>query len=405
VSKDERDDIRSIFAQMRGEDAEGAEPGAEAEAPAPKAKAGKKKAKGGKKKKPKGKPSPRAIPNLVRLPNISPRAWEHPADRAALTTLRKIPGFDQLLRRVFGMVSDRSLRLLYLANTVKVGPTQFKRVHEALQDCVAVLDAPYVPDLFIAQTPIVNAGAVGIDEPFIVLNSGTVDLLDDDELRFIIGHELGHALSGHALYKTMVSIILNLSVFRIGVVGMVGMAIYMAMREWSRKAELSADRAGMLCVQDPTRAYRVHMKMAGGDHLDQMDLDAFIAQADAYQKDGDFADAALKIMHLLGRTHPFAVLRLSASKGWVDDGGYAKVLDGDYPRRDDDGNEGVVYEAVSEGVDHYTSAGGDDTISRVVGDLGQGLTEVSSALWDQVSGLFKRKDDKGDTPDRDDQGE
>ncbi|MEZ4466237.1 MAG: M48 family metallopeptidase [bacterium] len=281
---------------------------------------------------------PEVLSDRVLLLGIGPRAWEHPADRAALEALRKVPGFDTVLRRSFGLVSERSLRLLYLANAVEVGPRQFKRVHALFTECCAILDAPKRPQLFVTQYPIVNAGAVGVDDPFIVLNSGTLDLLTDDELRFVLGHELGHALSGHVLYKTMLHLMLRLVFSRVGLPGMLLTGVIMALKEWDRKSELSSDRAGLLCLQDPATAWRVHMKMAGGSRVDEMDVDAFVEQAAAYEAGGDVRDGALKFINLLGQTHPFPVLRLAELKRWVEQGAYAAILAGDYPRRDQAGD-------------------------------------------------------------------
>src|SRR5262249_40892540 len=139
----------------------------------------------------------------VRLPGISSRAYEHPADRSALVAMRKLPGFDVLLRRLAGLFSDRSLRLLFLASSVRASQEQFPQLHSLLLDGSSILDLPQVPELFITQDPIPNAMTLGSDKPFIVITTGLVDLLDEEELRFTIGHELGHALSGHAVYRTM----------------------------------------------------------------------------------------------------------------------------------------------------------------------------------------------------------
>ncbi len=321
----------------------------------------------------------------VRFPGISPRAWEHPADRAALSALRKVPGFDQVVRKLFGTVSERSLRLLFLANAVRVDENQFTRIHDLYMECCAVLDVEEIPELFVAQTPLVNAGAIGVDKPFIVINSGTLELLDDEEARFVLAHELGHVLSGHALYKTMLHLLLNFALFRLPIAFLVVQAIVMALREWDRKSELSSDRCGLLCVQDPNTAYRVHMKMAGGGRTDEMSVDAFVRQAEEYEREGDMLDAALKVMNLLHRTHPFSVLRLAALKKWVDDGGFQDVVDGDYPRRD--GDERVSFsDEVALGAEHYRNslADGEDPISRLVQDLGT----AGSEMWEQVRNMF-----------------
>ncbi len=91
------------------------------------------------------------------LSDIAPRAWEHPSDRAALAALRKVPGFDLVLKKLFGMVGERSLRLFHHANAVQVGEHQFGRLHERYMECCAVLDIETIPELYVAQTPLLNA--------------------------------------------------------------------------------------------------------------------------------------------------------------------------------------------------------------------------------------------------------
>ncbi|MFN3197480.1 MAG: M48 family metallopeptidase [Bradymonadia bacterium] len=342
-------------------------------------------------------PKREAPTSRVTLPGISPRAYEHPADRAALTAMRKVPGFEAALRKMVGFVDERSLRHLYLASAVKASPRQYTRVYRLFEESVQILDLHEVPDLFVAQTPLVNAGAVGVERPFVVLNSGTVDLLDDDELRFVLGHELGHILSDHVLYKTMLRMFLRMSMVAFGLpLGRLAvMGLLAGLKEWDRKSELSCDRAGLLTTQSPEVAYRVHMKMAGGLKPGQsdMDLGEFIKQAEAYEAAGDVTDGMVKLLNLLGTTHPFHVIRLLELKRWVDAGHYDQVLKGHYPEREDDG-EASVYDGVAEGARSYREAyeRSKDPLAQFVTDLGQSLSEVGQ----QVKGWFGGKDDDRD---------
>ncbi|OOK73434.1 peptidase M48 family protein [Mycobacterium kansasii] len=183
-----------------------------------------------------------------------------------------------------------------------------------------------------------NAYTIGMEQPFIVITSALYDLMTHDELRFVVGHELGHALSGHAVYRTMMMHLMRLA-RSFGVVPVGGWAlraIIAALLEWQRKSELSGDRAGLLCSQDLDTAIRVEMKLAGGGRLDKLDSEAFLAQAREYAHSGDMRDGLLKLLNLELQTHPFSVLRAAALNKWVDTGGYGKVMSGDYPRRADD---------------------------------------------------------------------
>jgi Zn-dependent protease with chaperone function len=183
------------------------------------------------------------------LTDIDSRSWEHPADRAALNALRKLPAFDQVLKTVFGFFGEKPVRLAFQANAVRVSPTQFARVHKLYAEVARTLDAPEPYPVFVAQTPVVNAGAYGMEKPFILLNSGALVLLDDVELSFVLAHVLGHIMSGHVLYTTMMVILFQLAERGFPVVGLAARAVLIALMEWYRKAELSADRAGALALQ------------------------------------------------------------------------------------------------------------------------------------------------------------
>jgi Zn-dependent protease with chaperone function len=269
------------------------------------------------------------------LEGISSRSWEHPADRAALHGLRGIPVFDEVLRKLFGIFGERPIRLAFQANAVEVSPRQFPRVHGLYLEVLGTLDAPEVYPLFVSQTPMVNAGAYGMERPFILLNSGTVRLLDDDELQYVLAHEVGHVLSGHVLYRTMMAILLQLAARGFPIVGLAARGVLVALLEWYRRSELSSDRAGLLGVQDPDVVFRAMMKMAGGGTSQETEVSEFISQAEAYRESDDLADSVFKVLNILGSTHPFYVLRVSELRSWIETGAYDRILRGEYPRRGD----------------------------------------------------------------------
>jgi len=300
---------------------------------------------------PKTLPAPR--PRKL-LTQISGTAWEHPADRAALQSLRALPGFDELVKKIFGFVGERGVRLLFQADAVRVGPTQFPRLNTLYADVLTSLDWEPRPPLFVSQTPFVNAGAFGMDQPFIVINSGALRLLDDDEMRALLGHELGHIMSGHALYRTILILILNVSFTSLPfLAGIALLPIRIALLEWYRKSELSSDRAGLLASQDPMASLRVFLKMAGGGDMSQMDLNAFLAQAKEYEETGGPLDRIFQILNTIDRTHPFNTLRAAELQRWIESGQYDRILRGEYTRRGPETEQRPLSQDLDDAREHY----------------------------------------------------
>src|SRR5437899_2585371 len=237
---------------------------------------------------------PAARPRKI-LTQIAPVSWEHPADRAALQTLRSVPGFDEVVKKIVGFFGERGIRLLFQANAVRVGPTQFPKLHQLYTDVLTTMDWPDRPELFVSQTPFVNAGAFGVERPFIVINSGTLKLLDDEEMRTLLGHELGHIMSGHALYHTILVIIVFVS-------------------------------ANML---------------------------PFLAQAKEYEESGGAVDRIFKILNTLDQSHPFNTLRAAELQRWIEAGVYDSILRGEYTRRGPDAENRPIDKDIDEASAHY----------------------------------------------------
>jgi Zn-dependent protease with chaperone function len=269
----------------------------------------------------------------TKLTAISSRAWEHPADRAALNALRALPGFDEALKRIMGFLGERGVRQLFLANAVRVGPNQRPKLNGLYSEVLETLDAPERWDLYVSQTPIANAMAVGFQRPFIVFNSGMLEILDEDERRAVIAHEVGHIMSGHPVYTTLAVILLAVGLAAIPM-GIALLPFELALLEWYRKSEFSADRAALLGTQDIRKTQSVHLKLAGGAVLDDpIDLDTFLAQAAEYETMAGPWDRVWQFINTVFRTHPFATVRAGELQRWINAGDYDRILRGEYMRR------------------------------------------------------------------------
>jgi Zn-dependent protease with chaperone function len=347
----------------------------------------------------------RPVRRRVTLTGISSRAWEHPADRGALTALRELRGFDDVVKSFFGMWNERGFRLSFLAGAIRVDHRQYPRVYQRYTEAASTLDVAELPELYVSQDPIINGSAIGINKPFIVITTAAVEKLDDDELRAMLGHELGHVRSGHAVYKTIMMILTrwaaSLSWLPVGAMALRG--IIAAMFEWWRKAELSADRAGLLAGQDPAASLRLLMKLAGGGDLSQIDTAAFLEQAAEYESGGDLRDSIHKIGMTAFSTHPVPVARASELRKWTDSGAYAQILGGDYPRRDSDGDASVT-DDVKAAANSYreTFATSQDPLVGLLRKLGDGATDLAGSAargarsWVDEAGRRGRRDGESD---------
>ena len=255
------------------------------------------------------------FPEDQRLIGISPKAYEHPADRAATAALGTIPMLDTVVRKLIEFGYERAVQQMLLASAVRLGEDQLPEVWASHRAALARLDIDEVPDLYMAQMPFINAMAIGSKKPMVVLNSGTVNTLDELELRTVLGHEAGHILSDHVMYTTALYILLSIGtgpLMRLPFfAGVPLLAITLALREWSRAAELSCDRAATLVTRSPMTTCQTLMVIAGGAASRKLSLDAFIRQANEYEDWEPGWDKLSRFRTELMLTHPFPVRRVS----------------------------------------------------------------------------------------------
>ncbi|MCA9603938.1 MAG: M48 family metallopeptidase, partial [Myxococcales bacterium] len=135
-----------------------------------------------------------------------------------------------------------------------------------------------VPTIYVANSPVINAYTFGTDEEsFIVVHGALVDHFDEEELKFVIGHETGHIQNKHVVYGTAL-ILMERSVGAF--LRWVLPPAELALQAWYRRAEVTCDRAGLLCVDDPRAPARAFLKMACGSKklYDEINPDAYLAQ-------------------------------------------------------------------------------------------------------------------------------
>jgi Zn-dependent protease with chaperone function len=267
--------------------------------------------------------------------DLTKHDYIHPLDSKALAALRAIPGIDSALRKLLEVTGETALRVIFTGSSVKVTSKQFPDLHAKLQIACTTLGVD-MPELFVQQNPIVNAFTYGSKKHIIVLHSGLLERLTDEETLAVISHEVGHIHAEHALYLTaarLMEALANASAARL-IPGseiikfVISAGINSALLAWARRAELSGDRAALLVVQDPHVVGRVMMKLAGGTSASKIDYDQFLEQGRQFKKtcDEKALDKFWANIINAGLTHPFPIWRVGEILDWVESGEYEKVM-------------------------------------------------------------------------------
>ncbi len=265
-----------------------------------------------------------------RLANLRPQAYEHPNDRSALDVLSKTAGFDRLVSKLNEWSLDRLLRVQLTGSYLQATSESFPQLHAALRECCQILAVPSMPSLYLAPGTL-NAFTAGVTDPIILLNTATVELLDPDELLFVIGHEVGHIKSGHVLYYQMAEVVPTLLEMLGTIAGALGTGLEVALLHWKRMSEFTADRAGLLTCQDAGVALRTMTKLAGlpATFYDRFNTQDFIEQARSFESmSSDKLTLVAKALSTMGATHPWTVMRAQQLLLWAEKGDFERVLIG-----------------------------------------------------------------------------
>jgi len=309
-----------------------------------------------------------------RYPGISPRAYEHPADRAATAALGRIPVLDRVLRLLAGIRFERALRQRLLGNAVRIGPDQLPQVWESHLEARRCLDIEAEVELYVGQHPFANVVTIGIDRPVVVLHSALLTTLGPEEVRGVLAHEAAHVLSGHLLYRTSLAVLLTTSLQRLPPLGdLPRRALVLALSEWFRASELSCDRAEVLATGDPSVVCSALMRLAAGS-VPGLELGPFLRQAEEFRDWSSAWDRGLRTLDELDSRYPWSVRRALEVSDWVRSGEFDRIVRGDYIRR---GSEPPVTAEMQGAVEHYRQRFAD-----LIESTGLGITQLTSRLRD-----------------------
>lgn len=172
---------------------------------------------------------------------------------AAVDSLRATGILPYLVKNLAfpGLENRMVARLLATAGTV----TASSEMNILARQCASMLSVEFLPELFITDRVQPNAFTFGTEEhAYVVVDSSLQSSLTTNEMKAVLGHELGHVRSGHMVYHTLAEILaggIGMSASLLGL-DLVSIPLRMALLSWNRESEVTADRAALLVVNDFT---------------------------------------------------------------------------------------------------------------------------------------------------------
>ncbi len=198
--------------------------------------------------------------------------YAHPMDRAIIERLSRT-SLQHPVDRLVELVMHYIFTPLVL-NSIPVVSRSFPHLNQLRAQAAETLGIP-VPEMYARQ--LADLGmifTIGTDEEHFILIETTFEhLATRDELLFVIGHECGHIHNHHVTYRVLAAVLLegareagllSLNPVVRSMAKALGLIIGPSLAAWSRRAEITADRAGLLCCRNLEAAQRAFLRLVIG---------------------------------------------------------------------------------------------------------------------------------------------
>jgi len=261
------------------------------------------------------------------LIGLKPDNIQHTEDKSTLDKLNKVPGFQKLLQTTVGNIMESYAAIEYSAEGININAQSSPRLFTALLGAAKILDVRDIPAFSTDWQYTIGSFTVGEKRKRIVLFSGVADLLNEEELQFMLGHELGHIKCGHITYQMLVES-LYMPVADSVIANALISAIKLPLLNWYRISDYTADRAGLLCCQDIRVALSTMIKMAGlpKSFYNQINIPSFIRQAHDFRQQTTMSDKAIKYFSINASFYPWLVDRAAELLNWYESGEYNLIV-------------------------------------------------------------------------------
>jgi Zn-dependent protease with chaperone function len=234
--------------------------------------------------------------------------YAHPMDEWIIRSLKALP-----VRMVLEKAIDTIISAQYgqqLAAALPIDHRSFPDLFAILTRCADTLGIALPHAVAQGSVYLYNAYTAGTDDyAFIVITDGLCERFTGDEAAFVVGHECGHIATRHVMYNTLAGVLADISSGYLGKLGL--MLRYTAgipLLAWSRRSEITADRAGLLCCGDILVAETALLRLiAGRAEASRIDIDDYIRR---YKEMSEYH--SLSAWQQMFSSHPLIPKRIEA---------------------------------------------------------------------------------------------
>jgi hypothetical protein len=234
--------------------------------------------------------------------------YAHPLDGWIVRTLESTPVKNVLDKAIDTLISVQLGRLI--TESIPIDHKSFPELYDVLSECSGTLGISVPHGLTAAFGGQFNAFTAGTDEySFVFITDGLLKYFSREEARFVIGHECGHIASKHMVYHTLVEALTGTALQLLGPLGqLVRRFAGIPLLAWSRRSEVTSDRAGLICCGDIRTAERALVRLAGGlADADKIDIDDYLRRS---KEMSDYHGAST--WQEMFRSHPMIPKRIEA---------------------------------------------------------------------------------------------
>jgi Zn-dependent protease with chaperone function len=248
--------------------------------------------------------------------------------------LEKTPALPLILKSFNKNTLDKLFKLQHAGSKIEISDAHFPKLYQIFIKACEILNIKTIPKFYLFESYNVNAYATGFTYPIVSISSGLLERFTEQELMFIIGHELGHIKSEHLLYHQLATWLPTIGRFlgylTLGIGDLVATGLQYSLLYWYRMSEYTCDRAGLLTVQDKHAAISALSKLGGYTTSTQygtFSTEAYLEQVDRFEDlDFDQLDKLVKNLAIMDSTHPWTTLRVKYIKKWFEQGEYENIL-------------------------------------------------------------------------------